>query len=67
VRVDVRADRHSDCLLNFEREVFFAEYVNGDEQEVAYTTGQRSFHCKVYTRLHTCLFCGEDMIGGKGH
>jgi len=35
MHVDVRADRYSDSLLDLERKFFFAEYVNGNEKEVA--------------------------------
>lgn len=36
-RPDLRADRHGNCLLNFERKLFFTEYVNSDEKKIACT------------------------------
>jgi hypothetical protein len=35
VTADVRADRYSNRLLDLECKVFFTEYVDGDEKEVA--------------------------------
>jgi hypothetical protein len=32
---DVRADRDSNSLLDFEGEVFFTEYIDGDEKKIA--------------------------------
>lgn len=32
---DLRADRHSNRLLNLERKIFLTEDVNGNEKEVA--------------------------------
>jgi len=33
--LDVRADRHSNRLLDFEGKIFFTEHVYGDEKEIA--------------------------------
>jgi hypothetical protein len=35
VQDDVQNDRHCDRLLDFEREPFFAEYLDGNGQEIA--------------------------------
>jgi hypothetical protein len=32
---DVRADRHSNGLLDLEGEIFFTKYIDGDEKEIA--------------------------------
>lgn len=31
----VRADRDSNSLLDFEGEIFFTEYIDGDKKEIA--------------------------------
>jgi len=66
---DVRADRHSNRLLDFEGKVFFTEHVYGDKQKIACAVLSVELplsFCKPQIP-HTCLLRSEDVVGSKSY
>jgi hypothetical protein len=65
---NVRADRYSNSLFDFEGKIFFTEYIDGDKEEVACKL--RSVNLSLSVRPsepHTRLLRSEDMVGSERH
>lgn len=63
---NVRADRYSNSLLDFEGKIFFTEYIDGDKEEVACKLRSVSLSLSVRPlEPHTRLLRSEDMVGSE--
>ena len=63
---NVRADRYSNSLFDFEGKIFFTEYIDGDKEEVACKLRSVSLSLSVRPlEPHTRLLRSEDMVGSE--
>lgn len=64
---DVRADRDSNSLLDLEGEIFFTEYIDGDEQKIACKMRSVKSCPWVSFGPHTGLFRGKNVVCSESY